>query len=82
MTDKFPFREKSSPYIYSAITRGELPQRPTEPEVVARGLDDRLWQLLLRCWTFDYKSRPSIQQVIDELDGIEGQHKTSFSALD
>ena len=38
--------------------------RPTLPEVVRRGLDDRLWELLIASWSLEPSERPPIQTFI------------------
>ncbi|KZP24577.1 kinase-like protein [Athelia psychrophila] len=45
---------------------GARPRRPTDPQVIARGLDDSLWQLMGDCWG-EQTTRPSIQGVLDRL---------------
>ena len=49
------------------MQQGERPPRPTDPEVIARGLDDKLWNLITRCWHQDPMRRPTINQVLAEL---------------
>ncbi|KAJ6506696.1 kinase-like domain-containing protein [Mycena sanguinolenta] len=44
--------------------KGERPMRPTDVEVVTRGLDDKLWALLALCWSTEPTRRPTIQQVL------------------
>jgi hypothetical protein len=47
--------------------RGERPGRPTDPVIVGRGLDDKLWNVLTRCWEEDPRRRPDIDQLLAEL---------------
>lgn len=46
---------------------GARPRRPTQPHIIARGLDDHLWDLMNTCWNKDSTARPSIDQVLDRL---------------
>ncbi|KAJ7682057.1 kinase-like domain-containing protein [Mycena polygramma] len=45
--------------------QGEHPQRPTDPVVVNRGLNDDIWMLMNRCWASKPSERPTIQMVLD-----------------
>ncbi|KDQ18466.1 hypothetical protein BOTBODRAFT_75322, partial [Botryobasidium botryosum FD-172 SS1] len=57
-------------YIPEAITvtimvmRGELPQRPCDDEVRARGLDDGVWQLMTDCWHATPSERPRTADLV------------------
>ncbi|KAE9396577.1 TKL/TKL-ccin protein kinase [Gymnopus androsaceus JB14] len=44
--------------------KGELPERPSEPRVLQRGLDDLIWGLLEDCWKTAAVDRPRIDEVI------------------
>lgn len=44
-----------------------LPDRPRDESVVARGLDDRMWELICRCCSEQPKDRPSIEEVVTQL---------------
>ncbi|KAJ6510007.1 kinase-like domain-containing protein [Mycena vitilis] len=44
--------------------KGEHPQRPTDPKVIKRGLNDELWLLLGLCWVNEPSARPTIQDVL------------------
>lgn len=69
MTGDLPFKHiKKSSNIPKALMKGDRPQRPTDQAVIDRGLDDRLWDLMTRCWAQDPKDRPDILQVSGELD--------------
>ena len=47
---------------------GQKPERPMEDIVIKRGLDDRLWECLLRCWSLVPEERPSIQEFLEVLE--------------
>ena len=40
---------------------GIQPERPTEVDVLRRGLDDKLWEILVESWSLDPSLRPPIQ---------------------
>lgn len=68
MTGLLPFHQlKRTPEVLIKMQQGERPPRPTDPEVIARGLDDKLWNLITRCWHQDPMRRPTINQVLAEL---------------
>lgn len=68
MTGKQPFHYVKRPTeVLVKVRAGERPQRPTEPEAVERGLDDKLWNLLQRCWAQKPENRPTIEDVLAEL---------------
>jgi len=46
---------------------GARPNRPTEPHIIARGLDDHLWELMNTCWNNDSTARPTIDKVLAQL---------------
>ena len=43
------------------------PERPG-PVATARGLSDRLWTLMEACWQSDWRRRPRIPAVLEELE--------------
>ena len=43
------------------------PPRPPEP-AASLGLDDRMWQLMTDCWSYELDYRPSMQDVIQRLE--------------
>jgi hypothetical protein len=47
---------------------GEKPERPEDPETIRKGLSEGLWLLFNRCWDKEVEKRPSIDEVISELD--------------
>jgi hypothetical protein len=49
-------------------SRGEIPRRPLGARVVERGLDDKLWNLLLRCWSQAPQTRPTVEGVLSGLE--------------
>lgn len=75
MTGQQPFSHiKRTPEVLIRSTQGERPRRPDGPdaqEIVKRGLDDELWQLVTECWNQDPKMRPDIHMVIARLPPAE-----------
>ncbi|EJD03397.1 kinase-like protein [Fomitiporia mediterranea MF3/22] len=68
MTGKEPFLHiRRTPEVLIKMQQGERPRKPEGPEIIQRGLDDKLWDLLTRCWVEDPAARPSIHEVIAEL---------------
>lgn len=53
------------------VAAGKRPKRPTQPEITSRGLDDKLWKLLYRCWSVKSTNRPTIKEVIVELPEVK-----------
>jgi len=71
MTGEVPFKHiRRATSVPMALTDGQRPERPTDPAVEIRGLDDRLWALLTRCWAQTPEDRPDIFAVNDELDSM------------
>lgn len=69
ITHRPPFREiRRTTGVIIAASDGKLPRRPMEEEIVDRGLDDSLWYLLTRCWSSDPSARPTIEEVVTDLE--------------
>ncbi|KAG7445880.1 kinase-like protein [Guyanagaster necrorhizus] len=65
LTHQQPYREiKHTTEVVIKSSGGTHPIRPMEQEIVARGLDDILWRLLISCWTRTPTDRPSIQSIL------------------
>ncbi|KDQ64697.1 hypothetical protein JAAARDRAFT_201996 [Jaapia argillacea MUCL 33604] len=68
ITHSHPWRDvKHTNAAAHKAANGERPPRPAEPEVVERGLDDHLWELMTQGWSQDYLERPDISQVLAAL---------------
>ena len=68
MTGEHPFSHiKRTSEVLIRMQQGDRPRRPTDPEIVARGLDDNLWRLLEQCWQEDPAVRPKIEEVLSRL---------------
>ena len=69
MTHKLPYNHiKHGSEVVIRSSKGELPKRPNESRVVERGLDDKLWNLLLECWSKNAGERPTIENVLTRLE--------------
>ncbi|CAE6495085.1 unnamed protein product [Rhizoctonia solani] len=58
--------------ICAQITSGRSPKREDHPEFDKYApLPDKTWALLEKCWKMEPEERPTIQEVVDELDKID-----------
>ena len=70
MTNEHPYSDKKNDRDLIKVLSTqplEKPERPTSSEVIERGLDEKLWSLLLLCWDQDPEKRPSIKDVLKYL---------------
>ncbi|KDQ19810.1 hypothetical protein BOTBODRAFT_378531 [Botryobasidium botryosum FD-172 SS1] len=67
-TGKLPFADMDDHRVFVSLVRGTLlPNRPTEPGVASRGLDDRIWQLITDCCHNEPRRRLTVQELISRL---------------
>ena len=66
----YPDVKKSIQVVFKK-GNGELPNRPIDDRVVKRGLDDNMWELLCQCWSKSPEDRPSISDLVKQLDDID-----------
>ncbi|KDQ08166.1 hypothetical protein BOTBODRAFT_38152 [Botryobasidium botryosum FD-172 SS1] len=67
LSGKVPFHTTKLPgQVLLKVVRGEHPSR-SEYDCT---IDDRMWALFERCWSSDPKARPTIQEVISEVETI------------
>jgi hypothetical protein len=67
-TNEKPFSTvKTGDRAGSKIKKGERPPRPQIEEAFSRGLDNDVWELLVRCWTHDPADRPDMSEVLESL---------------
>lgn len=70
MTMKEPFHDIRQPHaLIEAVKSGQRPSRPNG-RLVHHGLDDRLWNLINRCWAQSPLDRPSASYIVQELQRI------------
>ncbi|KAJ6460773.1 kinase-like domain-containing protein [Mycena vitilis] len=61
----YDYIKRTSEVVIKSVQGGEHPQRPTDPAVINRGLNDEIWMLLNHCWASVPSERPTIQTVLD-----------------
>ena len=67
MTGDVPFAHTRHEFnAMDMIVKGVRPARP-DRRLIHHGLDDRLWNLMSRCWAHDPSQRPTMVQVHEEL---------------
>ena len=60
LTGDRPFRETDKDIAVAIeLISGRLPQRPGSP-ADTRGLDDRLWGIMMACWNARPEERPTM----------------------
>jgi len=66
-TRRAPFSAEglSDMQVMRAACDGQRPERPVAPN---KEVTDRLWSLVCCCWDHAASARPSMSQVVDELD--------------
>jgi len=70
-TLQVPFADvKNEAELVKKITAGELPKRPKDGIVIARGFEDLLWALTKDCSHYESVRRPSADIVIARLQSI------------
>ncbi|CAE6538231.1 unnamed protein product [Rhizoctonia solani] len=68
MTGKLPYAGKSDPAAVTSVFLHIHPPRPSFQDVVNnQEVGDKLWDLLLRCWSHDPKLRPTAKGVKNSL---------------
>lgn len=68
MTGNRPYnnRLRDSNVIEDLVAK-RLPDRPMDEEVIGRGLNDRLWNVMMVCWQWDPVRRPTMSDVREAL---------------
>ena len=71
MTEELPYAELkvNSIALTQFILEGILPVRPGQDAIKIR-VTDEMWGLLLKCWSTCPESRPSIHEVIQEIQAL------------
>ncbi|KAF8351809.1 kinase-like domain-containing protein [Amanita rubescens] len=65
-----PYANRKTLQVLNKKVVGALPDRPGDLLVTKHGLDDKMWDLLCRCWWRDPEGRPSIDELIPELSNV------------
>lgn len=69
-TDQLPFAHIKAgrpARVLGEILCGQRPRRPEGQIYVDRGLDDKTWILIQRCWSEKPADRPTIDEVLEIL---------------
>jgi hypothetical protein len=69
---KKPYHDCNDSRVIERVQDGEMPAVPPG------GVDDRSWELLMRCWSRDPKKRPRTHKLYDSLSGLS-QHPSAVS---
>ena len=69
-TGKVPFNEPIDHNVLLLIRQGERPEKPVYAEAV--GLTPEVWNVLERCWQQNPEQRPTMKEVVEELEGFVG----------
>ncbi|KAG8709397.1 hypothetical protein FRC11_005589 [Ceratobasidium sp. 423] len=88
-SDKVPYSRIRMPgSVVMEVAKGKIPERPrpgtnrtSSTGSATRDRDgieipDRLWEVLVRCWAKDSVNRPTIQEVIQELEDMRQYNPT------
>ena len=68
LSGRMPFFRHHGPAIIGAIMKGERPKRPRGEE--GTWFTDGIWSVMERCWKTKPGDRPSIEDVLQSLEGI------------
>ncbi|KAF8351816.1 kinase-like domain-containing protein [Amanita rubescens] len=71
-THEMPFShiKKNPQVIFRKMEKDELPKRSVDERVIERGLDDEIWKILCRCWAKEPEDRPSIDDLVTQLEMV------------
>lgn len=73
LTHQQPYANiKHTTEVVIKTAQGVYPIRPSDPSVVQRGLDDNLWALVNKCWHREPSARPTIHDIIQNLETAWG----------
>jgi len=65
--------------VLQLVLQGKLPKRrPAGEEILRRGLDDRLWELVKDCSHTSPLQRPTAQQLVSRMQGFIERRSPSF----
>ncbi|CAE6396743.1 unnamed protein product [Rhizoctonia solani] len=69
-TGKIPFFGHTDRAVCFKLLSKQYLARPEQYFPLEDAKSDRLWSLMVRCWDYDAKNRPSASEVRDELESI------------
>ncbi|KDQ09478.1 hypothetical protein BOTBODRAFT_179023 [Botryobasidium botryosum FD-172 SS1] len=75
----FFYLSEATPSLSRMVLDSQFPERPLDKDAVERGLDDRMWALMKRCWSVDPKQRPSAVVIFDHLKAALRGHPDNDS---
>ncbi|KDQ19478.1 hypothetical protein BOTBODRAFT_126335 [Botryobasidium botryosum FD-172 SS1] len=64
----FSYLSDATRSIFEMVLDGQLPERPLDKDIIAKGLDDNMWELMKSCWSVDPNQRPSAAAILDDLE--------------
>ena len=67
LTGQAPFPRYISLIVMRKVVDGEHPERPSGPE--AAWFTDDLWRMLEECWSPNLELRPTVETVLERLEG-------------
>ncbi|KAG6837924.1 hypothetical protein H0H93_008318 [Arthromyces matolae] len=68
MTHQQPYSHiKHATEVVIKSSTGQFPRRPTDSRTIQRGLDDKMWILLTKCWSTQWMNRPTIKEIVHEI---------------
>ncbi|KAF9789442.1 kinase-like domain-containing protein [Thelephora terrestris] len=67
LSGQVPFAAYRDPEVVSKVLEGKRPERPRED--AGKPFTDDIWEVLEHCWEQQPRDRPSVQCVLDVLDG-------------
>jgi len=80
-TGQAPFSDIWQPtHVAQKVVRGDFPERPRDDDIIARGLDDNMWGLMIKCWDMNPSLRPTAADILSRLQSaldLEGTISTT-----
>lgn len=81
MSGKVPYSRIIMPAsVVMVVADGKKPDRPRRGSGKEVEISDRLWSLLERCWASDGANRPTIDEVVKELEAIRREEPSPMEA--
>ncbi|KDQ09403.1 hypothetical protein BOTBODRAFT_137720 [Botryobasidium botryosum FD-172 SS1] len=75
----FAYLSDNTLSIFEMVRHGQFPDRPLDKDIIAKGLDDRMWDLMKHCWSMDPKERPSAAEISSHLKAALRGHPDNDS---